>query len=110
MKRKKAFGKSYGVYLSVNEQKALDKETRRQLAEITRKHELDIDALVLWHLHEEFGWGPKRLRRFFDTFSVAIKELSDWYAMEETDQAWLEAYKLKEYGIDIEKWSKENDK
>lgn len=109
MKRKKAFGKAYGTYLSANEQKALDKEVNRQLAEATRKHALNIDALVLWHLHEEYGWGPKRLRRFFDTFSIAIKELSDWYEMEETDQGWLASYKLKEYGIDIEEWSKENN-
>ena len=107
MRIKKAFGKSYGTSFSANEKKARDKEIRRQLAEITLKQEKDIDALVLWHLHNEFGFGPKRLKRFFDTFSVAIKELSDWYAMAETDQAWLATRKLKEYGIDIDEWYKE---
>ena len=87
----------------------MNQEIRNQLAEYDRKNELEIDAMVLWVLHEQFGFGPKRLRHFYDAFSYAMDELVNRYVMDDSDQPWLCTYKLKEIGIDLEEWRKEKE-
>ena len=87
--------------------KAMDIEIRRQLAEYDLKHANELDATILWHLHEEFGFGPKRLKQFYDTFAVRLNELIKHYEMTDSDMVWLCTYKLKQYGIDIEEWNKQ---
>lgn len=99
MRIKKAAGKVYGAAMTVAEKKAMNLEIQRQLTE--------IDALILWVLHSEFGFGEKRLRRFYDRFNKAIAELLERYVMEENDKVWLCTYLLKQYGIDLEKWREE---
>lgn len=86
---------------------AMDKEIKRQLAEHTRANALEIDAMVLWVLHDRFGFGKRRLKRFFDEFSGAVDELLEWYEMDFSDEAWLCSHKLKEIGVDVEEWNKE---
>lgn len=107
MQVKKSGGKVYGANLTTAERKAMDIEIQKQLAEYTRKHELEIDALILWQLHEQLGFGPKRLRRFYDNFVPAIEEVAGRYEVEDSDRVWMCTHKLKEYGIDIEKWNNE---
>ena len=93
--------------MTVAEKKAMNLEIQRQLAEYDKKHATEIDALILWVLHSEFGFGEKRLRRFYDRFNKAIAELLERYVMEENDKVWLCTYLLKQYGIDLEKWREE---
>lgn len=81
-------------------------EIQRQLAEYDKKHTTEIDALILWILHSEFGFGEKRLRRFYDRFNKAVAEILERYVMEE-DKVWLCTYLLKQYEIDLEKWREE---
>ena len=50
-----------GVKLTAAEKKALDMETRRSLAEYTRKHELEIEAIVIRQLRRLTGGGEVRL-------------------------------------------------
>lgn len=107
MYMKKARGKVYGAQLTAAEKKAMDIEIRRQLAEYDRKHANELDAMILWHLHEEFGFGPRRLKQFYDTFAVRLNELIKYYEMTDSDMVWLCTYKLKQYGIDIEEWNKQ---
>lgn len=95
MYMKKAGGKVYGAHLTAAEKKAMDIEIRRQLAEYDLKHA------------EEFGFGPKRLKQFYDTFAVRLNELIKHYEMTDSDMVWLCTYKLKQYGIDIEEWNKQ---
>ena len=105
MNVKTAFGKIFGARLSAAEQKAMDIEIKNQLAKWTKDHELEIEAMILWQLHEEFGFGPERLKRFHDKFSENMDALIARYQIDDEDQAWLCTHKLKEYGIDIEEWS-----
>lgn len=44
--------------MSAAEKKAMDLEIQRQLAEYDQKHLVEIDAMILWVLHERFGFGP----------------------------------------------------
>ena len=71
------------------------------------KHIREIDALVLWELREQLGFGNKRLKKFYDNFSRGIEALIRRYEMEQGDDVWLCTYKLKEIGCDLEKWEKE---
>lgn len=104
---KKASGHIYGVSFSKKEQKAIDQEIARQCAEFDRKNENEIDAIILWLLHEKFGFGMKRLRRFYDYFRTEFDALCKRYEMDSEDSAWLCTYLLKRYGLDIEKWNQE---
>lgn len=69
----------------------------------------ELEALVLWVLHDKFNFGPKRLKRFHDRFTDSIKELVERYGMDESDNVWLCTKKLKDRGIDIEAWRNENN-
>lgn len=104
---KKFGGRIYGVQFTAKEQAAIDKEIKRQCAEYDQKNLNELDALILWLLHEEFGFGMKRLRRFYELFHSEFSELVKRYELEEDDAAWLCTYKLKQYGLDIEQWNKE---
>ena len=85
--------------------KAMDMEIRRQLAEYNDKNDAEIDSMVLYILHKEFGFGEKRLKQFHDSFVIELKNLQDRYLMEDVDIPWLCTRKLKDAGIDISKWS-----
>lgn len=91
-----------GAKLTVAEKKAMDMEIKRQLREYDEKHAIELEALFLWVLHKEFGFGEKRLRRLHDNFAPAIEELLARYEMD--DDVWLCTKMLKDDGIDIEKW------
>lgn len=109
MQIKKYGGKVYGANLTASEKKAMDLEIRRQLAEYEKGHMYEIDAMILWLLHEEFGFGKKRLKKFFDLFDKSSRELVKQYELENSDRIWICTYMLKQYGIDIEKWENEKN-
>lgn len=88
--------------------KTIDYEIRRQLAEAEQNHNTELDSMILWVLHEKFGFGKKRLKKFYDCFADEIKALTERYCMDDADDAWLCTRKLKEAGIDIYEWSKED--
>lgn len=110
MRVKKASGKVYGADLTAAERKAMNMEIQRQLAEYDRKHMNEIDAIVLWQLHAQFGFGATRLRRFYERFKAEYLDLVKRYEMEESDNIWLNTYKLKEIGVDIEAWNGSGEK
>lgn len=107
---KRSGGRIFGVQFTAKEQKAIDAEILRQCAEFDKKNENEMDALILWILHEKFGFGKKRLRAFYDYFSTELDALVKWYEMGDEDKVWLCTRKLKEYGVDIAEWNKEGNK
>lgn len=108
MKIKKSGGMIFGAELSAAERKALNMEVQRQLADYNRKNQLELQALILWQLHEQLGFGEKRLRRFYDIFDRELDALIERYQLEASDKAWICTEQLKEIGIDLEKWNNEN--
>lgn len=75
---------------------------------VDKKNAREIDAMVLWVLHEVFGFGPERLRRFYNSFNGQVEALAERYQMtDDGDRVWLCLHKLKEYGIDLEEWERE---
>ena len=108
MEVRKAFGQVFGANLNANERKALDIEIRKELADFTRRHAMEVDATFLCILQDQLGFGEVRLKRFFDEFSPAIQALADRYEAETDDElTFVCTYKLKERGIDLAKWYEE---
>lgn len=110
---KKTKGKKiYGADLSPDEQKAMEIEIRKQLAEFEEGHSEEMDALILLMLHKHFGFGPVRLKRFYMAFGKHVQDLISSYREDEVGKSelWVSAKRLKEYGVDLQEWKKERDK
>lgn len=102
-------GKVYGANLTRKEQEALEIEIRKQLAEQAKKYENDFDACVLYQVHEQYGKGAKALRKFYDQWKVIHDGLIKHYELENSDAPWLFMEKLKNIGVDVEEWNKEDE-
>lgn len=101
---KKSGRQIFGVELTSAEQKAVDREIEKRLAEFTRMHNLETIAMTLLTLHEEFGFGEARLKRFFDRYDEVVEGLVERYELEDDDAPWIATFKLKEMGIDVAAW------
>ena len=99
----------YNGGMTAEQRKIMKAEIRRELAEHDRKHAYEIDAIVLWVLMDVFGFGEKRLKRYFDEFGKQLNALIKYYEMNEEDEAWLCSDKLKQAGIDLDKWEAEKN-
>lgn len=100
-------GKPFAVELNKKEQQILDEEINKQILEKDLKYTNDIDACVLYVLHTHLGFGPQRLRRFWEAFRAEHKKLREHYEMPKNDTAWVACYKLKEIGVDVVAWNQE---
>lgn len=83
--------------------KALEDEIKRQTAENVKNLSLNIQALVLWSLHQQLGFGKKRILRFQKNFLPLIRELQDFYQTENADETeFVCLHKLKnDVGVDV---------
>ena len=63
----------------------------------------NVEAIILWQLHEQCGFGKKRIQQFLDKTAPMIKGmLEDYNWNKDEDAIWLCEYKLKnELGIDL---------
>lgn len=83
--------------------KALVDEVNRQTAENVRQLSVHLQALVLWSLRQQLGFGRKRLLRFQKAFLPLIEELQEYYQAKDADETeFICLHKLKqETGIDV---------
>ena len=84
--------------------KALMDEINKQTGENVQKLSLNLQALVLWSLHQQLGFGKKRLLRFQKSFMPLIHQLQDYYQADSaTETEFICLHKLKnEVGVDVE--------
>lgn len=106
---KRSHGKIFGAQLTAAERRAMEIEISKQIAEMDRQNMNAVDAAVLWELHAQLGFGPKRLRRFYDGFKPTYESLLEHYEMGDSDGTWLHIKKLKDIGVDIEAWNRESE-
>ena len=110
MRVKKFNGKPYGVEFTAQERKAMNLEINRQIAERDERYKEDIDAMILYVLMAHYGWKKKRLRKFWNAFIAEHKALREFYQMNESgDVEWLAHRMLKEIGVDVHQWYKEDE-
>ena len=86
--------------MSKAEEAALKAEIVRQVHELDEKFSAEICAMLLWALHEEFGFGADRLRRVWDCVAVHRAELLKHYDMQDNAEFIL-LYKLRQIGVDV---------
>ena len=96
--------KARALNMTNREFRALKDEINRQTAYNVRKLSQNLQALVLWELREQLGYGKKRILRFQKRFVPALRKLEEYYmtsSVEETE--YVCKYKLKnELGIDVD--------
>ncbi|MBO7462038.1 MAG: hypothetical protein J6T96_05535 [Bacteroidales bacterium] len=95
----------FKVGLSNIAQTAFDDEVNRQLEERSKDWYNNIDALILFTLHDEFGFGKERLKRFLYAMVNNNEKLISHYQIK--DSEFVCKTKLKEIGIDVEKLNQE---
>ena len=93
--------------MSPAEHNAMMHEINRQIMEADSKYYDALNAMVLYTLNQVFGFGPKRLRRFYDAMSEEHDKLVEYYQMPE-DYPYLCVRELKKLGVDIEAWNRES--
>lgn len=86
---------------------ALVQEIKKQIVENDRAFDMDKESSILWMLHTQFGFGPKRLKLAWKLFYAETLKLREHYLMEQADDGWLARKKLKDIGCDIEEWYRE---
>lgn len=98
---------------NVNRMTSADRKIARQnfrnechkiILEEDEKYDKEVDAMILYTLHTELGFGKERIMRFFRAMDRNHKALKEDYLFSTPDEmAWLYKYKLKnEVGIDID--------
>ena len=97
---KQSGGKVFGATFTAKEQKAIDIEINRQILEADEKYQNNIDASVLYALRVYAGWGPKKLRDFYESFELIHDDLRAYYEMPD-DDGWLANRKLLDIGVDV---------
>lgn len=85
--------------------KAKDREIKRQILEAQDELIRDIDAVFLWTLRTELGFGKKRIERIYSAVIRNFKEMCEFYAM---NDAYPAVYHLREIGVDLDQLRKEN--
>ena len=92
------------------ERKAMIREINRQIAARDEKYKEDIDALILYTLMARYGWKKKRLREFWKAFVEEHTALREFYQMnDDGDAEWLAHRMLREIGVDVHQWYKEDN-
>lgn len=77
---------------------------RRYFQEFDRRHSDEIDALILWEIHEQLGFGEKRLKRFYDGFEKSYRDLQSRYECTDEEGIWVCQKKLLTIGVDLDRW------
>lgn len=89
--------------LSKNEIKAMMPEIRQQCIEQTEQYEAELDVVTLYTLSKIFGFGKKRLDRFYNEMFRLRDEMKERYRLGDDDSMgdYAMYVKLKEKGIDV---------
>ena len=93
-----------GIREQTSREKAImDKVIRREMLRLDNQLSRDSDALILWVLHTEFGFGKERLLRFWRANFTRHKELCDRYSLGDDSVGWICRKKLIELcGINVD--------
>lgn len=83
---------------------AMMHEIYQQCLDADAQLSLDLDTVVIWTLYQCYGWRDKRLHEFYLAMVAEHRRMREYY---ETDTPYPERCKLRERGIDIQKWQEE---
>ena len=87
--------------MTPNDWRRLKPEVKKAVNELFERKCLDHDTYILWILWKRFGFGPVRLKRFFDGWKDILKEMDNYEDL--TAEKMREALK-RELGVDLNLW------
>ena len=70
------------------------------------RHLNDCDAIILYVLHTEFGFGKDRLRRYYDKYLELYKDMLAQYESFKDADYWCQD-ELRKIGVDVASWNDE---
>ena len=108
MKGKSKHKRSKPLILNSEQKKAMNKEINRQILENDAKFSKDHDAAVLWTLRVCYGFGKKRIRRFWDCFIAEYNRLRECYEQNPNGEGFDCKENLKKIGVDVDAWYEEH--
>ena len=103
---KKFQGQIFGIEFTKKEQKAMDAEINHLIIEHHQKFTDDYDYMVMKILHDHFGFGFTRLKRFYDVFNVENDALEKHYEMADAG-VYIARKEMNDIGVNIEEWNRE---
>ena len=106
MNFKKFRGQIYDVDLTPKEQKAMEEKANQLLAVRHREFADDVDYMILHILHQHFGFGPTRLRRFYEAFIIDNEALIKRYEMSDAG-TYIARKEMNAIGCNVEQWNNE---
>lgn len=103
---KKFKGQIFDVELTAKEKKVLDEKINQQIIESHRQFTDDFDYMILWILHNYFGFGLKRLIKAYNLFMECNEALIKHY---ETPDAgvYIARKEMNALGCNVEEWNNE---
>lgn len=90
-------------------QKFTQAQAKKEVFAANEQLFLDMDAAVLYVLHDSFGFGKERLERFYKAFQETYRQLKDFYLFDDggDDFCWFANRELKKIGIIVEDLQKQ---
>lgn len=94
-----------GCKLSSTQRKLLEDEVRRELLRQEHQLSMEVDAAWLWQLFMRYDWSVEELHRIYKDMEADHNEIRKHYDLAGNDGAgWLYVQKLRDAGVDLEKW------
>ena len=86
------------------------REVNKELSRATDRFYYDEVTIILWVLHQQFGFGKDRLKKFYVNYNEENQKLRDHYSASDKDLHYITSHLLKQIGVDIDGWEKELSK
>ena len=103
---KKHKGQIFDVELSPKEQKVMQEKINEQIIATHQQFTDDFDYMVLWVLHNHFGFEPAQLRKVYDLFVGENEKLIKHYEMPDAG-VYIARKEMNDIGCNVEQWSRE---
>lgn len=84
-----------------------DAATKELVEFVLNNMATDLDAIILYALANEFGFGKHKLRRAYDAVFEAKKELKERWLGNDKDVVEDAKRELKKIGVDIDLWDEQ---
>lgn len=85
------------------------REIRREATKVNYDYIHKVDCAVLYTLYSRYGWGAKRLRKFYDEFNSELDGLAKRYEFGVEEAPDICELKLKDIGVNLTEWENENE-
>lgn len=83
------------------------REINQELSRATDRFFYDEVTVILWVLHQQFGFGKERLKKFYVNYNKENQKLRDYYSASDKDLHYVTDHLLRQIGVNIDAWNDE---